>query len=159
MPYADPARKRANDAAYYQKNRETCRKAHKEYQAANRESINAWQRRYREANGEKLRAWHRDYQNKYREENKEWIRRQRRVLENTRRARKLNQFVEEVDPTTVYEMHGGRCGICEEFIEDDFHVDHVIPLSKGGMHGYINVQPAHPVCNMRKGARYEPRPR
>lgn len=35
----------------------------------------------------------------------------------------------------------------------DFHVDHVVPLSKGGMHGYTNVQPAHPRCNMRKGAK------
>jgi 5-methylcytosine-specific restriction endonuclease McrA len=71
----------------------------------------------------------------------------------TRRARKLNQFIEEVDPQTVYAMHGGMCGICEQFIVGDFHVDHVVPLSKGGMHGYINVQPAHPICNRRKGDR------
>lgn len=74
--------------------------------------------------------------------------------EQRRRARKLNQFVEDVDRSVVYKMHGGMCGICEQFVpEDDFHVDHVIPLSKGGMHGYINVQPAHPMCNMRKGDR------
>jgi 5-methylcytosine-specific restriction endonuclease McrA len=46
----------------------------------------------------------------------------------------------------------GRCGICGEFIEGDFHVDHVLPLSQGGLHGYINVQPAHPICNFIKGA-------
>jgi 5-methylcytosine-specific restriction endonuclease McrA len=49
-------------------------------------------------------------------------------------------------------MHGGRCGICCEFIEGDFHVDHVIPLARGGQHGYVNVQPAHPRCNLVKGA-------
>ena len=70
-----------------------------------------------------------------------------------RRARELGQFIEDVDPQIVYEMHGGRCGICGEFIEGDFHVDHVIPLAKGGMHGYINVQPAHPKCNLSKGAK------
>lgn len=71
----------------------------------------------------------------------------------TRRARKLDQFIEEVDPTIVYQMHGGMCSICKEFVaEDDFHVDHVIPLAKGGMHGYINVQPAHSKCNLQKGA-------
>lgn len=68
----------------------------------------------------------------------------------TRKARKLNQFIEPVDRRIVYEMHGGMCGICKEFIEGDFHVDHVIPLSKGGMHGYVNVQPAHPLCNWKK---------
>ena len=49
-------------------------------------------------------------------------------------------------------MHGGMCGICEEFIQGKFHVDHVIPLSKGGLHCYANVQPAHPNCNRKKWA-------
>lgn len=72
---------------------------------------------------------------------------------HARRARKRNQFVEHVDPQVVYEINGGMCGICMEFIEDekDFHVDHVVPLSRGGLHGYINVQPAHPQCNWSKG--------
>lgn len=48
-------------------------------------------------------------------------------------------------------MHGGMCGICKGFIDGDFHVDHRIPLSKGGMHGYANCQPAHPKCNLSKG--------
>ena len=78
----------------------------------------------------------------------------KRIIESARRARKLNQFIEEVDPQVVYEMHGGMCGICKEFVKrNEFHVDHRIPLSKGGMHGYINVQPAHPTCNLRKGNR------
>jgi 5-methylcytosine-specific restriction endonuclease McrA len=56
----------------------------------------------------------------------------------------------------VYEMHGGMCGICKDFVsQDNFHVDHVKPLSKGGVHGYINVQPAHPLCNLEKGSTYE----
>lgn len=76
----------------------------------------------------------------------------RRVWEASRRARKLNQFIENVVPFIVYQMHGGMCGICKKFIDGNFHVDHVIPLSKGGMHGYVNVQPAHPECNLRKGA-------
>lgn len=70
-----------------------------------------------------------------------------------RRARKLALFVEDVDPQVVYAMHGGRCGICGEFISGEFHVDHVVPLAKGGLHGYINVQPAHPLCNLSKGNR------
>lgn len=77
----------------------------------------------------------------------------RRIWESARRARKLNQFIENVDPSVVYEIHGGMCGVCKEFIDGDFHVDHVIPLIKGGMHGYINVQPAHPKCNLKKGVK------
>lgn len=80
-----------------------------------------------------------------------------------RRARQKNQFIEDVDPKVVYEMHGGRCGICGEFIQIDpsislgqqMHVDHVIPLAPPhcGLHCYANVQPAHPLCNLRKGDR------
>ena len=76
-----------------------------------------------------------------------------RKSEERRRARKLDQFIEDIDRDTVYEMHGGMCGICEQFIMGKFHVDHVIPLSKGGMHGYVNVQPAHPKCNEEKADR------
>lgn len=75
-----------------------------------------------------------------------------RKSEERRRARKLDQFIEDIDRDTVYQMHGGMCGICEGFIIGKFHVDHVIPLSKGGLHGYVNVQPAHPKCNEEKAA-------
>lgn len=60
------------------------------------------------------------------------------------------QFIEPVDRDVVYKMHGGRCGICHEFVGGEFQVDHVVPLSRGGQHGYVNVQPAHPICNQRK---------
>ncbi len=84
----------------------------------------------------------------------------------SRNARKLNQFIEDVDRDVLYEMHGGMCGICKRFIDRDsleareyqeknrhfFQIDHVIPLAKGGMHGYINTQPAHPRCNLKKWA-------
>lgn len=96
---------------------------------------------------------HRAATQRWRKEHPERWKEIRRTAQSARRARKLNQFIENVDPAIVYEMHGGRCGICGEFIAEDFHVDHVIPLARGGMHGYINVQPAHPACNLRKSAK------
>lgn len=76
----------------------------------------------------------------------------RRKAQN-RRARKLDQFIEDVDPMVVYARDEGLCGICGTTIYGDFHVDHVIPLSKGGEHSYANTQVAHPECNLRKAAR------
>jgi hypothetical protein len=83
-----------------------------------------------------------------------------------RNARKRNQFIEDVDRDLLYEMYGGMCGICKDFIDKNslealdfiaknkawFEIDHIIPLSRGGMHGYVNCQPAHPKCNTRKWA-------
>ncbi len=36
-----------------------------------------------------------------------------------------------------------------------FHVDHIIPLSKGGWHMMFNAQITHPPCNLRKGDRVD----
>jgi 5-methylcytosine-specific restriction endonuclease McrA len=61
--------------------------------------------------------------------------------------------VEAVDALTVLERDDGVCGICGEDIDPtDFHVDHILPLARGGPHVYSNVQIAHPECNIRKGA-------
>lgn len=54
----------------------------------------------------------------------------------------------------VLERGRGLCGICGEPVDPArFHVDHKVPLARGGAHTYANVQPAHPACNLTKGAR------
>ena len=66
----------------------------------------------------------------------------------------IAQRVEQVDRHEVYRRAGGSCGICSEPVDPaNFHVDHIIPLARGGVHSYANTQPAHPLCNHRKGAR------
>ena len=43
------------------------------------------------------------------------------------------------------------CGICHDPIEGEWHMDHIIPVSKKGKHCYYNLQPSHPECNLLKG--------
>ena len=76
---------------------------------------------------------------------------QHRQRQSRRRARRRGAFVEDVHPQVVFESHGGCCGVCGELIEGDYHIDHVIPLARGGEHSYANSQPAHPLCNIKKG--------
>lgn len=46
------------------------------------------------------------------------------------------------------------CWICERVVpEDEIHLDHVVPLSRGGLHDPENVRVACASCNMWKGAR------
>jgi 5-methylcytosine-specific restriction endonuclease McrA len=72
--------------------------------------------------------------------------------ENARRAQKLAQYVEHVDRLVVLERDDGVCGICSLDVDPlSFHVDHVVPLARGGEHSYANTQIAHPVCNVCKG--------
>lgn len=71
-----------------------------------------------------------------------------------RRARQRGAHVEHVEALVVLERADGVCGICGEDVDPlDFHVDHVVPLARGGEHSYANTQPAHPRCNKSKGAR------
>lgn len=54
----------------------------------------------------------------------------------------------------VIARDGYVCGLCGGDVEpDDIHIDHVKPYSKGGDHRMSNLQVAHSLCNLRKGAR------
>jgi 5-methylcytosine-specific restriction endonuclease McrA len=143
-------------------NREQLLESKRRWYQENREQVlegcRAWYEENRERVAEYQRVWYGENRDKRLEQARIWAQDNPHLVRKynaTRRALKLDQFIEEVDPQVVYQDHGGCCGICKEFIEGDYHIDHIVPLSKGGMHGYINVQPAHPVCNMRKGARLE----
>lgn len=64
----------------------------------------------------------------------------------------------------VLETYGSDCYICHEKIdleaprrvgtpgwEKGYHIDHVVPISRGGQDSLSNVRPAHAYCNQRKG--------
>lgn len=90
------------------------------------------------------------YHREWRADNPQRAREQYRKAAHKRRLREDGQFIEVIDSQLVYEMHGGMCGICHQFIDlsvTSFDVDHIYPISKGGLHCYANVQPAHPRCN------------
>ena len=106
-----------------------------------------WAAGWRERNPEK----HRERVATSRSRNRESYNARQRIHNQARRARERGQFVEFVDPVKVLEQHDGLCGICGEPVGDDFHVDHIVPLARGGEHSYANTQPAHPVCNAKKG--------
>jgi 5-methylcytosine-specific restriction endonuclease McrA len=89
---------------------------------------------------------------------REWAKRNRdSVTANTQayRARKAGLFRHHVDRGVLYEIDRGLCGICGEPVERDssWHVDHIVPLSKGGEHSYLNCQVSHGPCNQRKNAK------
>lgn len=85
----------------------------------------------------------------------EWARanpEQRR--ESARRRKALIKGADKIETFSkleIWERDQGICGICNEPADPmDWHLDHVIPLSKGGQHTLLNVQVSHPKCNMSK---------
>lgn len=70
----------------------------------------------------------------------------------TYQTRKTDAFVEQVELAVLLERHGVWCYLCESSIgpDESIDMDHVHPLSKGGLHCYDNVRPTHASCNRSK---------
>jgi 5-methylcytosine-specific restriction endonuclease McrA len=54
----------------------------------------------------------------------------------------------------LYLSQGGRCGICGHQLQTaDQHVDHIIPVSRGGRDHIRNLRLVHAYCNTSPGNR------
>jgi 5-methylcytosine-specific restriction endonuclease McrA len=142
-------RTKAADPELYRANH---RLAQKRWKASNQELAKVGEKRRRDRVATDTK---RAYAVKWRAENPDRSRAIGRNKESNRRATKRAAFVEPIDHAVVYARDRGVCGICQAAIAagDKWHVDHVIPLAKGGVHSYANVQLAHARCNLRKSAR------
>ncbi len=149
------------------KAREMGRIRTKKYTAKNRNIINARIKKRRAENPEKARAtWRQENRNRYlkdpekiRARNKQWdkdnpekarerqrsAKHRRRALE---RANTIKNFTKKewLDKINLYQ---NRCAYCDIGLYE--HMDHVIPLSRGGAHSLDNIVPACQRCNLKKG--------
>lgn len=77
--------------------------------------------------------------------------------QHTRRSRKLGNLgsvgVSERDWVRLVIRYGGRCAYCGRHPRKKIHMDHVIPLVRGGRHAIGNVLPACEACNLSKSGR------
>lgn len=127
--------------------------------------MKAWRKRNRErinAYSKKWIAAHPDYHKVVVERAKVWMKNQpiaryrgwRSAIDQRRRARKLGVTIGPVSLAQALIDYNGICGICNKQLTDKYiHLDHIIPLAKGGAHVQTNIQPTHAICNCRKGTK------
>jgi 5-methylcytosine-specific restriction endonuclease McrA len=76
-----------------------------------------------------------------------------RVHVEKRRALKLANGTEHytvADVRRQYALQHGKCHWCDKPVGDKYHIDHIIPLSKGGDNSARNICIACPFCNRSK---------
>ena len=123
-----------------------CKTFQKKYQKENREHRIAVQRLHYVRNRAAYAAYHAAYQQAHPEVGA--------AGQARRRARLAQVETEDFTRQEIFLRDAAICGICGEFVdESNWHMDHIIPISKGGPHTRANVQVAHPRCNREKGGR------
>lgn len=129
---------------WYQKHREAVLERNKAWRSRNLEKVRERSQAYYAANKETRRA----YAKNWRKNNLETVREQSHIKKD--RIRKASTGV-PVRKREIYEREAGICWLCGKFLEyDDATTDHVVPLSRGGIHDPSNVRIACPTCNQKK---------
>lgn len=147
-----------------------CRKKYKaKYRAENKETIRAYTRAYQERQNEVTRAWRERNREKvlegcrqhYREnidqvrayyrENKEAF--LIRLRNRRARLREAEGSHTSKEISQMHEDQGGLCAYCGVDLNGEFHVDHMVPISRGGRNDWTNLAVTCPFCNWSKNDR------
>jgi 5-methylcytosine-specific restriction endonuclease McrA len=60
----------------------------------------------------------------------------------------------DADVLAKFDVQKGSCVYCGmDLLRSKYHVDHIVPVSKGGSNGPGNIQLTCPTCNLSKGAK------
>jgi 5-methylcytosine-specific restriction endonuclease McrA len=145
---------RVSSAAWKKNNKERNLAAKRDWEKRNRKlkpkkvELSAAEKRERDFR--KLRNWRKTNPEQY------------RVQKNRRRCREFNAEGSHTaeDIRQLHSRQGGRCAnlACRiSFQKCGYHVDHVMPLSRGGSNWPDNLQLLCPKCNVRKNAKHPQR--
>ena len=158
--HADEIREKKH--AYYEENRARELAKHKANYDANREARIEHNREYRASHLDEEKV---NYARYYSEHRAAYIARaaawgrahpdEHRARTNRYRARKYAApgTHTKADIAAQRTRQHGKCYWCGENVGRHYHVDHVIPISKGGSNGPENIVIACAPCNLGKGAK------
>lgn len=134
---------------YYQKHKEECKQRCAEYRASpevkENRRVNAVE--YRKENSQE-RA---DYLRKWYKENPEQMRANSIKSMHIRRARIKQVPYESFYRQEIFDRDGGMCRYCGVTLTpNDWHLDHIVPIARGGAHTRENTTASCEACNLSK---------
>lgn len=144
--------------AWRQKNPTYHSEFNKRWRAENREAYLAYHAKYRAENPEVVRERYRQWEARNPKHAVEWVANNReRARENVRRRRSrlrgATTFeIRSRDILRLLDRHRWECVYCGESLRAGYHIDHVVPISRGGSNGVGNILPACDFCNVSKNS-------
>ncbi len=141
----------ARKADYYEQNKEHISARHARNYIENREHHLAVQAVYTAANIDKIRTRNAAYA-KANPEIRRLSSRKRRAL-----IWKAEGTHTQADVEKLFDLQRGKCATCSCSLKKKgknvYHVDHIMPLVRGGGNGPDNLQLLCPPCNLKKNAK------
>lgn len=115
--------------------------------------------KYRAENPEKtkkaIKKWATNNKEKLAQSSREWFKKHPEYsahLRHNRRAMKLQNGVYKITSIEYKKLYAKECIYCGA--KGKIHLDHVIPISRGGTHSIGNLVPACASCNTSKGKKF-----
>ena len=154
-------KRRSYDAARYQANKDAIKEKVKKWVVENPERAAARKKEHKDKNIELYRGYARRWAEKNIEKKRKsaiaWNSRNpesRRASKQNRRARERSAKgrITKQDVTSLMHLQKEKCANCHKPLAEGYHVDHVMPLARGGSNERHNLQLLCPFCNLSKNA-------
>jgi len=157
---------------YSLEHKEDIREYRKRWRKEHSEEMRMYAKKYRQDNLERLRQYDkkrrqeslqemRAKSRKWYSQNKEKVKEYRQslhgklMIQRARMKRRVNGVVKKGDLSKLLNENIFKYGIitcekCKEECEENYHTDHIVPISKGGGNEYKNLQILCSHCNLSK---------
>jgi len=162
MNAEEKARKKAWNAADYQRHKIKRVARQKEYVAQHKHEIRRYNAAWKTENKVRVLELEAAYRERHpvrvRVSKKAWYEKNKeqwKVYGNARRAREVGaegSFTKE-EVRELLEKQRGKCAVCRTDIRSKMHRDHIQPIAVGGTNYISNIQLLCPDCNFQKNAK------
>lgn len=142
-------------------NKESRLKKAKAYVSRNKEKVAVRQKKYYSLNAayakKKAKEWFENNKERAKARASEYYKNNPEVFHNSRVIRRERESTGRLSSGLVsklLKLQKGLCPCCKQPLDDDYHIDHILPLALGGTNTDNNIQLLRGTCNLQKHSKH-----